>query len=115
MIGAPGVHLELSFAADLTAVAQALGMSEADLNKALDNASIADVAKAHGVDRQVVATALKNTHSAAIDKAVKDGKLPQDIADKLRANLDNEVKMLLDVKRGPGGLFGPIRIEKSIN
>jgi hypothetical protein len=103
MAGTGGVHFELSMGSDLAAVAQALGMTEADLTKALDNASMADVAKAHGVDRQVVATALKNAHTAAIDKAVKDGKLPTTIADKLKSNVDEEVQMLIDMKHGPGG------------
>jgi hypothetical protein len=60
---------------DLTAAAQAIGISVDQLRQELPGKSLAQVAQAHGKTANDVATALKNAANQRIDQAVADGRL----------------------------------------
>jgi membrane-bound lytic murein transglycosylase B len=96
--GGPGTF-SLKLDTDLSVAAKALAISEEQLRKEAATASLNDVARAHGVDAKVVADALKAERRANLDKAVADGKIPADIADRLKSHLDDEIDHLM---RMPG-------------
>ncbi len=101
--GAPGLHAE-----DLTAAAQALGMSEADLTTALQNGqSLADVASAQGVDVQNVIDAIVAADTAKIQADVDAGTITQAQADQRLANLTAHVTDMVNGVPGRGGPGGP--------
>jgi urease gamma subunit len=101
----------------LDAAAKALGITADELlNDLRDGKSIADIAKAKSVDVNKVIDAIVSDAEAKIDAAVKDKKLTQDQADKLKADLENRITDLVNNTRptgerhfgfggGPG--FGP--------
>jgi hypothetical protein len=60
---------------DLTAAAQAIGISVDQLRQELPGKSLAQVAQAHGKTATDVATALKNSANQRVDQAVTDGRL----------------------------------------
>jgi hypothetical protein len=103
----------------LDAAAKALGITADELQNDLrDGKSIADIAKAKSVDVNTVIDAIVSDAQSKIDTAVKDKKLSQDEADKLKANLKERVTDLVNntgpkgerhfaFKGGPG--FGPGR------
>ena len=106
--GGGGVH----GADDVATAATALGMSEADLQTALQGGkSIAQVATDKGVDLAKVTDAIKASDVKAIDDAVAAGKLTQAQADAQKAGLDAHIKD--EVTRvgfqagGPKGGHGP--------
>src|SRR5947207_12097669 len=73
---------------DTSVVAKAIGISEADLLTALQGGqTVAQVAKAHNVDLQVVIDALVADGQSELDAAVKAGTLTQAQADAEKANL----------------------------
>jgi hypothetical protein len=73
---------------DTSVVAKAIGISEADLLTALQGGqTVADVAKAHDVDLQVVIDALVADGQAELDAAVKAGTLTQAQADAEKTEL----------------------------
>jgi len=73
---------------DTSVVAKAIGISEADLLTALQGGqTVADVAKAHNVDIQVVIDALVADGQAELDAAVKAGTITQAQADAEKAEL----------------------------
>ena len=112
-VGAPGAF-SLKIESPLAAAAKALGMSEDQVRKEqAGGKSLADVARAHNVDPRLVADALKAQRRADIDKAVADGALPRNIADRLKSHIDDEVDHLLQLApTGANGLF-TIRLEES--
>jgi hypothetical protein len=68
--------------------AQTIGISDQDLVAALKSGkSIAEVAQSKGVDPQKVVDALVKDADTRIDKAVADGKISKDRADKVEAKL----------------------------
>jgi polyhydroxyalkanoate synthesis regulator phasin len=76
-------------------LAKALGVTRAELGEQLRaGKSIADIAKAQGKSLSDVRTALKAAAKAQLDQAVKDGKLTQERADKLRAHIDDGIDRL---------------------
>ena len=78
-------------------VAKALGSTPDDVKAGLKaGTSIAEQAKAAGVDRQVVDDALTQHLTARIDAAVKDGKLTAEQATKAKARLDKAVDRIID-------------------
>jgi len=80
--------------------ADTIGISPQDLAKELKGGkSIADVAKEHNVDPQKVIDALVAKADARIDKAVQDGKLTQDKADKLKAKVPDMAAKLVNAHR----------------
>jgi uncharacterized protein YidB (DUF937 family) len=100
--------------AGLDAAAKALGMSSADLQSALRTKSLLTLAQEKKVDVATLRTAIADAQKAAIDQAVKDGKLTQAQADAMKANLKPEN---IDLNRPfffgwgirgdmPGGFYG---------
>lgn len=97
--------------AGLDAAAKALGMSSADLQTALRTKSLLTLAQEKKVDVAALRVAIADAQKAAIDQAVKDGKLTQAQADQMKANLKPEN---IDLNRpfffgmgGRGGFVGP--------
>ncbi len=80
---------------DLATAAKAMGLTEEQLRKEAVSKSLTDVAKAHNVDPNTVADALKAQRRADIDKAVADGKLPATFADRLKSRIDDEIERLM--------------------
>ena len=112
VIGAPGgvaaQGFSISISSDVATAAKALGISEDQLRLELNGKSLTDVAKAHNVDPRKIASAIKATRESELDQAVKDTKLPADIATRLKANLDKEIEMSMSIVRtGTGMLIGP--------
>jgi hypothetical protein len=96
--GAVSVHIGSPFAA----AAKAIGISEDQLRKEQTGGkSIADVAKAHNVDAKAVGDAIKAQRRADLDKAVADGSLPKEAADRIKSHLDTEIDHLVQ-----GGAIG---------
>lgn len=90
--------------AGLEAAAKTLGMTTAELTTALRNRkTLLDLAREKNVDVTRLRTAIADAEKAAIDQAVKDGKLTQAQADKLKANLKPEN---IDLTRGRWGMSG---------
>ncbi len=83
-------------------LAKALGLTREELGEQLRaGKSIADIAKAQGKSLSDVRTALKATAKAQLDEAVKDGKLTQERADKLRAHLNDGIDRI-GTRAAPG-------------
>lgn len=73
-------------------LAKALGLTRAQLGEQLRaGKSIADIAKAQGRSLSDVRTALKAAAKEKLDKAVRDGKLTRERADKLRARINDGI------------------------
>jgi Spy/CpxP family protein refolding chaperone len=82
-------------------VAKTLGISEADVQQAhKDGKSLADLA---GDKRDELVAAMVAFANAKIDEGVKEGKLTQAQADKMKANTQKRVENRVDGKGGPGG------------
>lgn len=104
---------------ELAAAAKAIGISEEQLRTELRaGASLADVAKAHNVDVQKVIDALVAEKEAKLAEAVKNGRITQAEADRIKADLTQRItdrvngtfaphKHGLGHGHGPG--FGPPR------
>ena len=70
--------------------ADAIHIAPADLVAALESGkSVADVAKENNVDPATVVQAIVDAGNAKIDQAVKDGKITQDGADKMKSHLSD--------------------------
>ena len=81
----------------LDAAAKALGMTPQQLMQEMRSGkSITDIAKAKNVDVKTVRDAVIAAEKAAIDQAVKDGKLTQTQADKLKDALTKNADKILD-------------------
>jgi hypothetical protein len=94
----------------LDVVAQALGMSEADLHTALEGGqTLAQVAASKGVNVQVVIDAMVAAETTHINQGVTDGKLTQAQADERLANVTQHVTDMVNNPRpAPGqGHGGP--------
>jgi hypothetical protein len=88
-----------------------IGIAPKDLAAALKSGqSVADVATAHGVNPQTVIDKLVADASARLDKAVTEGKLTQERADKAKAALPDRVTKLVnkhfDGSKKPAGTNG---------
>lgn len=87
----------------LAAVATALGMSEADVRSALrDGTTLAALAKRQGKSEDAVVAAIVDAAKQRIAAAVKDGKLSQDQADTVIANLPQRVREFVENGRPAG-------------
>ncbi len=64
--------------------------------------SISEVAEAHGVSTQTVVDAVVNDLSAKLDKAVTDGKITQERADKVKERLPQRITNLVNRHRVAG-------------
>ena len=92
-------------AADITAAAKALGMSEADVTSALQSGkTLADLAKTQNVDPQTVIDAMVAAEKAEIQALVDAGTITQAQADWHIANLTQHET---DVVNGTFGHRGP--------
>ncbi len=91
-------------------LAQALGMSEADLHTALESGrTIAQVAADQGVDVQVVIDALTAGMTNHINEEIASGELTQEKADAKLADLTSRITDMVNNPRpaeGPGGRGG---------
>lgn len=110
--GAPGAGggqvFSISISSDVTVAAKALGISEDQLRQELNGKSLTDVAKAHNVDAQKVASALKAARTSELDQAAQANKIPADIISRLKANLDRDIEMQMSLARTGGGMLsGP--------
>lgn len=76
--------------AELDAAAKTLGMTTADLTTALRTKTLLTLAQEKNVDVTKLRTAIADAEKAALDQAVKDGKLTQAQADALKANIKPE-------------------------
>lgn len=82
--------------------AKAIGISASDLRRELPGKSLAQVAQAHGVSRADLIAKLTSAIDTRIDKAVADGKLPADRAAQLKTRVADTVARLVDqARRGP--------------
>jgi len=92
---------------DLSVAASTIGVSEADLKTALQSGqSIADVANAHGVDPQTVIDALVADAQQHLADDVSSGRLTQDQADQISADLATHITDAVNqagLRGGPGG------------
>ena len=88
---------------DLDVAAEALGISDDELEDALeDDQSIADVAAARNVNVQTVVDALVADADAEIDEAVADGDLDAEDAAELKEDVTDRVEDLVDNDGGFG-------------
>jgi len=101
--GGPGPAIE--------AVAQAIGVSAADLRTALQTGqTFAQVAESNGVDPQVVIDAVAAAMRTHIAQEVTNGELTQAEADQKLANVDQRAADIVNNPRptgGPEGRGGP--------
>ena len=90
--------------ARLDAAAKTLGITTSELTTTLKTKTLLDLATEKKVDVTKLRTAIADAEKAAIDQAVKDGKLTQAQADTMKANIKPEN---IDLNRfgfgGPGG------------
>jgi transposase-like protein len=86
--GGPGIGLE--------AAARAIGIDANQLRQELAGKSLADVARAHGIDPSTVASALKTEATTRIDQAVTAGRLTADQANAMKQNLDQRINEQLN-------------------
>lgn len=94
-------------AAIVEVAAKAIGSTPEDVEAGIGaGTSIADQAKAKGVDRQVVDDALTKQLTAAIDAAVEDGKLTEERAAKAKDHVDRAVDRILDADGSGAGRRG---------
>jgi hypothetical protein len=101
----------------LEAAAAAIGIDEDALREALrDGPTLAEVAEANGVDPQVVVDALVAEANERLDEAVAEGRLSEERATELRAELAERITERVQEGRperggpgqgrGPGGMGG---------
>lgn len=93
----------------LDPVAKALGITTADLKTDLAKGqTIAQIAKAKGIDVNTVINTLVTDATKRIDRAVTDKKLTQAQADKLTAGIKTEITNIVNngFPKGPMGGFG---------
>ena len=92
----------------LDTAAEAIGISAADLRTALqDGSTIAEVATANGVEVQTVVDALVAEATARIDAAVEDGRLDEERAAEIKAELPDRITARVNGE-DPGPGDGPM-------
>ncbi len=93
--------------APLTVAAKAIGIDEAALRTEMQSGkTIANVAKAKGVDSAKVVSAIVDARKVDVAKAVTDGKLTQAQADQMLANAEARATDLVNGKAPTGRLKG---------
>ena len=92
--------------------ARVLNITEEQLRKEWQGRSLAEVAKAHNVDPNLVADALKALRASELDKAVAEGKLSAEMAERLKAHLDEDIKHFMQLPGAEGGGPTVIRYER---
>jgi hypothetical protein len=88
--------LAVPYQATLTTV---LGIDARTLAQEWTDRSLADVARAHNVAVDTVAAALKNARAAELDKAIRDGVISGSLAQTMRAHVDTDVDLLMNLPR----------------
>ena len=88
---------------ELDAAAKALGMTTTELTTTLQTKTLLTLANEKKVDVTTLRTAMADAEKAAIDQAVKDGKLTQAQADAMKANIKPEN---IDLNRFGFGALG---------
>ena len=101
-----------------------LGMSEADLREALEDKTLAEIAKEKGKTVDGLVRAIVAAEENTIDEAVADGRITKAQASEIKSRLAEHVKALVNGElrnrerpqrrlwpgsgfpRGPPGLFG---------
>ncbi|MGO9873954.1 MAG: hypothetical protein ACLPVY_09155 [Acidimicrobiia bacterium] len=107
MFGGLGFGLRGVLGGSINAVASALGISSKDLLGDLQKGqSIADIAKSKNVNLNTLIKTLVTDAQTQIDAAIKAGHLPQAIATKLAANLNQLITNAVNNTRPQG--FGSI-------
>ena len=97
----PGGHGRGHFGAGLDAAAKAIGIDSEELRSAIqDGSTIAEVADANGVDVQTVIDALVKEAETHLDEAVANGRLTEDQAAAIKANLPDRIDALVH-RSGP--------------
>ena len=87
----------------LTAAASYLGMTEAELREALESQTLAEIAKEKGKTVSGLVQALVTAQEKRIDEAVADGRLTQEQATELKADLADHMEALVKGEfRRPG-------------
>jgi len=123
--GGPGFGFDHGFGphggfALLEAAASYLGMSEADLREALEDQTLAEIAKEKGKSVSGLVAALVAAEQKKIDQAVSDGRITKAQATDLKSRLDERMQALVNGElrglsdephsgfwRGPGSPRGP--------
>jgi polyhydroxyalkanoate synthesis regulator phasin len=87
----------------LAAAAGYLGLTEAELRSELQDKTLAQIAKEQGKTVDGLVTQLVATQTRRIEQAVADGKLTDEQASELEANLEERMQALVNGERhGPG-------------
>jgi hypothetical protein len=91
----------------LDAAAETLGMTSTDITTAMRGGkTLLDLAREKNVDETKLRTAIGDAEKAALDQAVKNGKLTQAQADALRAKIKPEnidlTRTFAQLTSGPG-------------
>ena len=76
--------------------ARAIGISPDQLRQELPNKSLADVAKAHGVDPTTVANTLKAEATAHVDQALSAGRITADQATQMKQRMNDQIDQLMN-------------------
>jgi uncharacterized protein YidB (DUF937 family) len=84
-------HVEI-----LGEAASYLGLSEAKLREALEDNTLAQIAKERGKSASGLVLALVNAEEKRIDEAVADGRLTKSMASELKAGLRDRMQALVD-------------------
>jgi hypothetical protein len=123
----PGIGFAMKFGAGdpvelFDSAAKALGISRDELvDRLQDGDSLEEIAKAEGKSVDAVRKAVESEVTESLDKAVEDGDLTGEQADRLRENLDEMIDNLGDFRlprfdrgelRLPGGDRGDFRPPK---
>jgi hypothetical protein len=85
------------------AAAKALGLSLDQLQQELESKTLAEVARDRSVDPNTVAGALKAAERSRIEADAGRGSLPKEIADRLKAGVDERIDRLMG-QRLPTGM-----------
>jgi hypothetical protein len=94
--------------AGLDAAAEAIGITSEELRTAVrDGSTIAEVAEANDVDVQTVIDKLVADAETRLDEAVANGRLTEDQAAEIKANLPDRVTAMVNGEGPFGGPDGP--------
>jgi hypothetical protein len=86
-----------------TAAAQAMGISVDQLRQELPGKTLADVARAHNVDPNAVASALKTAAASRIDQDVTAGRLTADQASQAKQQANTRIDQQMTQQQPTGG------------
>ncbi|MET0903626.1 MAG: hypothetical protein ABWZ52_10335, partial [Acidimicrobiales bacterium] len=96
------------FGAGLDAAAEAIGITSEELRAALrDGSTIAELAETNGVEVQTVIDALVADAGAAIDQAMANGRLTEERAAEIKANLPERFEAMVNGEGRFGDPAGP--------